>query len=307
MTRQLPPHGHANRYAYGCRCPQCTKAATRADAQRKLEKMAGRPRSVPAGPVTEHVRHLVARGLTPTQIAREAGLEASTIRRYAEGQVRVRRVNAEKVLGVPLDVRVSLGDVPAFGATRRVRALYALGHLNWEIAQTAGISRDAVCALAAGAWSTLKVGADDGIRAAYDQLSMRTGTSWKTRRLAERNGWAPPLAWDDDMIDDPRAVPQIDAPAPTPADGPDAVPRFLMGESVVLDTAGRREAIAHLMEWTSKTPEEIGEQLDMSAAAVSRAWERIKEKARQEGRRAPWRRVFVPQRELRRDEMGSAA
>jgi DNA-binding CsgD family transcriptional regulator len=268
--------------------------------------MAGRPRSVPAGPVTEHVRRLLAQNLTVTQIAREAGLEPSTIRRLAVGQKRVLRGTAQKVLGVPVGVRVSLGDVPAFGATRRVRALYALGHLNWQIAEVAGVSRDTVCALAAASWPTIKVAADDGIRAAYNELSMRTGTSWKTRRLAERNGWAPPLAWDDDTIDAPCAVPMTDAPAPAPADGPDAVARFLMGESVVLDAVGRREAIAHLMEWTSKTPEEIGEQLDMSADAVSRSWERTKRKACEEGRRV-WRRVYVPQRELLRSEMESAA
>ncbi|WP_329123945.1 hypothetical protein [Streptomyces sp. NBC_01353] len=86
--------------------------------------------------------------------------------------------------------------------------------------------------------------ADDGIRAAYEALSMRTGTSAKTRLRAQRSGWAPPLAWDDDTIDDPHGVPQTDAPAPAPVEGRDAVARFLMGESVVLDPVARREAIA---------------------------------------------------------------
>ncbi|WP_189554298.1 hypothetical protein [Streptomyces lavendofoliae] len=234
-------------------------------------------------------------------------METSTIRRLLAGQKTIRRTTTEKLLGVSLDVRPSVGDVPALGATRRVRALYALGHFNWEIAEAAGISRDAVCALAQGSWPTLKVAADDGVRRAYDQLSMLTGGSWKTRRLAERRGWVPPLAWDDDSIDDANAVPLTDALAPPPTAGDDVVARFLMGESVVLDRNGRREALQHLMEWTTLTPEEIGERLEMEPDSVSRAWERIKRRARLEGGRVPWRRVYIPQQDYKRDEMEKVA
>jgi hypothetical protein len=246
-------------------------------------------------------------GLTASQVAREAGVEVSTIRRLLAGQKSIRRATADKILGVPPGVRPSRGDVPSLGATRRVRALYALGHFNWAIAESAGISRDAVWALAQGAWPTIKVAVDDGVRRAYDELSMQTGASWKTQRLAERRGWVPPLAWDDDVIDDPRAVPATDALAPAPTGGEDVVHRFLMGESVVLDRDARREALRYLMEWTDQTPEQVGEQLGMTAEAVTRQWERIKSKARQEGGKVPWRRVYVPQRELNRDEMESAA
>jgi hypothetical protein len=216
-------------------------------------------------------------------------------------------VNAAKVLSVPLNVRVSLGDVPSTGAVRRIRALYALGHLNWLIAQEAGISRDAVCYLAAGDWTTLKVAADDGIRRAYDRLSMKTGTSWKTRRLAERKGWAPPLAWDDDTIDDPDAVPQTDALKPVASEGGNVAARWLLGEAVILGRDDRREVLQYLFEWTNDTAEEIAARLDMKPESASRQWERIKEKARAEGRRV-WRRVYVPrERDLNQSEMGEAA
>ncbi|MEV8101015.1 helix-turn-helix transcriptional regulator [Streptomyces sp. NPDC088135] len=309
MSRPLPPHGHSNRYAYGCRCKPCTKAASRADLERRLDRMAGRSRKVPAGPAREHVQKLLKQGLSKAQIDRASGVPVTTVQRLVRGQVNIKRENAEKILRVPLNVRVTQGDVSACGATRRVRALYALGHFNREIALVAGVSRDAVCYLASGKWSTLEVSADDGIRAAYDRLSMRAGESWKTRKLAERHGWAPPLAWDDDTIDDPAAVPQTDVAPAGYTEGENVVARFLMGESVVLDKTGRREAIAHLMEWTQDTPEEIGARLDMTGESVSRAWERIKRKARDEGRKAPWRRVYVPLRDmnLNRDDMRSAA
>lgn len=310
MSRPVPPHGHANRYAYGCRCGPCTKAAGRADLERRLDRMAGRPRRVPSAPAVAHIRLLMERGMSMAQIDAASNVPVTTVRRLVNGQASVSRVNAEKILQVPLGTRVTLGDVPACGATRRVRALYALGHFNHEIAAVSGLSRDGIWYLAMGEWQSLKVAADDGIRAAYDQLAMRQGSSWKTKRLAERNGWVPPLAWDDDTIDDPAAVPQTDAPDAGYTEGADVAARFLMGESVVLDRDGRREVIAHQMEWTSKTPEEIGVLLDMSADAVSKAWERIKANARTEGTKVPWRRVYLPpvrDMEMTRTNMRRAA
>ncbi|MGS2592072.1 hypothetical protein [Streptomyces hebeiensis] len=196
------------------------------------------------------------------------------------------------------------------GAVRRIRALYALGHFQYEIASACGLSRDFVSDLAAGNWLSLAVERDVSIRRAYDRLGMTVGGSWKTRRWAERKGWVPPLAWDDDTIDDPDAVPQTDAVPPEYTEGANVVDRFLLGESVVLDKEGRREALRHLMEWTALSAEEIGARLDMSGDSAVRAWERIKARARQEGGPVPWRRVYVaPAREksMGRDDVRSAA
>ncbi|GHC36987.1 hypothetical protein GCM10010308_64390 [Streptomyces vinaceusdrappus] len=307
MSRPIPEHGTANRYSYGCRCAPCTKAASRADAERKLARLSGNPRQIPAGPAARHAQALLDRGLTLAQVGRESGLQPSTIRRLVHGQKTILAVNANKILAVPLNVRVSAGEVSAVGATRRIRALYALGHLNWVIAQEAGISRDAVSALSSGLWATLNVAADDGVRAAYDRLSMKTGTSWKTRRLAEREGWVPPLAWDDDTIDDPTAVPQTDAPAPAPTDGGNAAARWLMGESVILSRAERREVLQHLFEWTTDTKEEIAARLEMSPEAAERQWHRLQEKAKADGRRL-WRRAWAYRdKDLTKNEMGAAA
>lgn len=256
MSRPTPSHGTANRYSYGCRCKPCTKAASRADAERRLARMAGNPRQIPAGPAARHAQALLDRGLNWTQIGREAGLQPSTIRRLVQGQKAILAVNANKILAVPLDVRVSAGDVPAVGATRRIRALYALGHFNRVIAEEAGISRDAVWYLASGAWSTVKVAMDDEIRAAYDRLSMKTGASWKTRRLAERKGWVPPLAWDEDAIDDPAACPDRiqDSDPFAEEEGVQHVDRvaveaYLKGRSVALSDAERLAALLAAPAW----------------------------------------------------------
>jgi hypothetical protein len=130
------------------------------------------------------------------------------------------------------------------------------------------------------------------VRAAYDDLSMLRGDSPKNGRRARREGWAPPLAWDEEAIDAPQGVPRFDAAEPDPAGG-NAADRWLLGESVVLGPRARREVIAHLMEWTDQSPEQIGAQLDMTADAVSRSWERIKARAREAGQPVPVRRLLV--------------
>jgi hypothetical protein len=73
-----------------------------------------------------------------------------------------------------------------------------------------GVSRGSVRQMQrAGKWVYRKT--HEAVAAAYDALSMKlppdTGISRQVRAHAERRGWAPPLAWDDDTIDDPDAVP----------------------------------------------------------------------------------------------------
>lgn len=308
MSRPIPEHGTANRYSYGCRCKACTRAATRADAQRRLDRLAGRPRSVPAGPASAHVRALLGQGLTTWQIGRESGVEPSTVRRIAEGQNRALASTVEKLLAVPLTVRVSAGDVSSLGAVRRVRALYVLGHFNHAIAAEAGISRDAVCMLASGKWPTIKVGVDDGVRAAYDRMSMSTGTSGKTRAWAKRHGWAPPLAWDEDAIDDPNGFPRMDAPVPAVTEGGNVAARWLLGESVVLGDEDRKQVVQHLFEWTQLTKEQIAARLEITPGAAEQIWNRLKKQARLEGRTEPWRRTYaLRDRDLAKTQMGEAA
>lgn len=310
MNASIPPHGTSKRYAgYECRCVPCTRAAVREDAQRSLERLSGRPRSVPASDVVPHIKQLIDGGLTAQQVAREAGVDPSAVRWALSGRKKTMlRGTASKILGVPVGVQTTVGFVSSVGAVRRIQALYALGHFNQRIAEASGLSRCFVIDLANEKRASLTIPRDAGVRRAYDELSMTVGTSSKTRLYAEANGWVPPLAWDDDTIDDPFAVPAVDA-APDEEVAENAVARFLMGESVVLDQAARREAVAYLMEWTALTPAEIAVRVESSANAVSRMWERIKKQAREDGRQVPWRRHFEPmtRSQLTRRELEVAA
>lgn len=230
---------------------------------------------------------------------------------------KVRRETGEAVLGFwpRLEDFPDYASIDPTGTRRRARALGVLGWTQATMAQRIGRPEAAFKASLRGERVSARFART--IKRTYDELwdqrpedhGVPVWVAERARRRAQADGWYGPLAWDDDTIDDPAAVPQTDAPPPSYTEGENVVDRFLMGESVVLDKTGQRGVIAHLMEWTQNTPEEIGARLDMTGESVSRTWERIKRKARDEGRKAPWRRVYVPLRDmdLTRDELRSAA
>lgn len=282
---------------------------------------------VPAEPVRAHLRKIQATGMPLRTVSERTGLTHTAIHYVLWGDVRhgpgerVRSETAEAVLAY----WPTLGDFPDHaridpaGTIRRVEALETLGFGRMLMAEKIGMPKcsfsralkaDRITAQVARAVAALY---DGWWNRVPEECGVLLWVADRTRRSAKARGLVGPLAWDDDTIDDPAAVPQVDAPTPAPSSGPDVAARFLMGESVILDAAGRREVITHLMEWTEQTPEQIGELLEMTGDTVSRSWERIKSRSRTAGGRELRRRVFVasvPDRRnknLTRVEMESAA
>jgi hypothetical protein len=97
------------------------------------------------------------------------------------------------------------------GARHRITALFALGWSPAVLAAETGVDEQAI----AGRPRDLEQqgqGALDRIGAAYDRLwnTRPPGRTREERAVAEmfreharEVGWAPPMAWDDDTIDDP--------------------------------------------------------------------------------------------------------
>lgn len=108
---------------------------------------------------------------------------------------------------VRLDVRRRKGHVDATGTRRRLQALVALGWPQGAIANCMGISRQNLNLLLYSSHATVQQRTHERALAAYRALSMQPGPGKHARTVAEKNGWAPPLAWDDDTIDDPAARP----------------------------------------------------------------------------------------------------
>lgn len=203
----------------------------------RRRRAAGQTATVDAAVVRSHVEALREQGVTLRRIAAVSGVTRPTLYALMVGQPSkglppTRRVThgvAQRVLAVTvqdaalpvpdLDTLSDLARVNAVGPRRRVHALVALGWSMQQCADRLGIARrqlqdvllvgDQVSARTARA-----------IRDLYDALCWSTpptSTRWqrsavtRSRALARARGWAPPLAWDDDSIDDPAAVPDLGA------------------------------------------------------------------------------------------------
>lgn len=276
---------------------------------------------VPAAPVREHLERIREAGMPVRATAVRLGLPYTAFEYLVWGDQNnppgelVRTETAELVLGY----WPALADFPdgaridPTGTRRRVHALETLGFSQKFIADRLGIANSNFARAMVVDRVTARVAR--GVAAQYDLLwnkrpedfVVKQWVADRTRRMAARQGWAPPLAWDDDTIDDPAAVPQVDAPQAGFTEGADVVARFLLGESVVLDRQAQREVISHLMEWSNETPEEIGARLGMTGTAVGQTWVRMNREAREAGRPVPWRRVYIPRNEINQNDMRSAA
>lgn len=277
---------------------------------------------VDAAPVREHLRAINASGMPISAVCERLGLpHTSSLQHllygrgeYGPGQ-QVRRETAQLVLSY----WPGLADFPDHaridptGTRRRVQALAVRGWPRHLMATEIGMSatyfkkalhKDRITAHVARLVADL-------YDAWWDQDPLEHGLSRiavnRVRADAARDGFHGPLAWDEETIDDPKALPATDAVQPVATEGDNVAARWLMGESVILDRAARSEVLAHLYEWTNDTTAEIAAQLEMTPAAAERQWERMKERAAADGRRL-WRRVYVPRgRDLKQDELEEAA
>lgn len=275
---------------------------------------------VDAEPIRQRVRALNQTGMPTNALALRLGLPESALehlmwKRDGVASKDVRRETAEAVMGY----WPTLEDFPAnslidgTGVRRRVQALMTLGWTRRALASKAGISERSLSRALHKGRVTAELTRQ--VSSVYDLLWMRGPASdevsplaaHRARVHAANSGFAGPLAWDDDTIDDPSALPQTDAESPLQSDGENLVDRWLMGEAVVLRPEDRKKVVQHLFEWTNDTPEEIAARVEMSVAAVWQTWTRIKRKAREEGRPVPWRRVYMPRGELKQNEMEEAA
>lgn len=97
--------------------------------------------------------------------------------------------------------------VPAVGTQRRLKALAVMGWDFVEVGKRLGKGGDAVSKVARlSTWVRPEMA--EKVKALYDELSMLRGPSLGAATWARAKGWNPPLAWDEETIDDPRARPQ---------------------------------------------------------------------------------------------------
>lgn len=249
-----------------CRCRPCAKANREYEQQRSRRNAYGRSNLVDAEPARNHVQALMAAGIGLKRVAVVSGVPHGTLwklvygKRKADGSQtpsrRVTKATADRLLALrpgDLSLYADGAKVPGTGTARRAQALGCLGWSVGQIAAEAGVARQAIDQALHG--GTVLARNARAIAGAYERLwntpaaqddhRSRIAAS-RTRNRAQALGWAPPLAWDDDAIDNPHATPlhRLD----TDERGIDeaAIERRLMGDRVKLTRAERWTVIRRL-------------------------------------------------------------
>lgn len=176
------------------------------EVQYARDRASGRRRYVDAGPTRDKLRRFVDANVPYRAISRASGLSDTAVGNIVDGRnTHVQRATAERVDALTLSAiyERAHGTVPSIGVQRRVRALMALGWPKQDL-EAAGIPS---AQLVTRPRSQVSVEGWRQVREVYEELSMTLGPSELTRSRAIARGYPPPLAWDDDTLDDPQATP----------------------------------------------------------------------------------------------------
>ncbi|MBM4569104.1 helix-turn-helix domain-containing protein [Rhodococcus hoagii] len=180
-------------------------------------------RYVDARPVREHVQQLHAAAMSAPTIAAAAGVSLFTVRgllagadeRGTEPAKRVLRVVAEKLVAVavpyPGVVPPSTPDgcqVEGVGTRRRLRSLVAAGYTQRDLAGRLGWNEDTISRIITARTTGVTAGHHRDVEALFRELQLVPGASASARARGRRSGWALPMQWDEETIDDPKARPE---------------------------------------------------------------------------------------------------
>lgn len=215
-------HQHGTYVTYKrdiCRCIPCTRAAARYEKQSSHKRATGRSSYVAPTRAREHLEQLLAT-LTLGQIEARSGVHRTALRVLSgdypsrPASRRITRTTETRILAVPagqLDQRDRDCLVDPTGTRRRLQALMAIGWPGSHLVRRLGWSSRTLWMLIHASPAVIRSRTREQVTALYEEL-------WDTspapsrqvtmvRRLAQRRGWAVPMAWDDDTLDDPNADP----------------------------------------------------------------------------------------------------
>ena len=177
-----------------------------------------------AEPVRAHVLQLRLGGASYRAIAHAAGVSPMTVHNLVNG-CQARKQPAPQRMG-SIQARQLLAVTPeaagaerrnACGSRRRLQALVALGHSPAHLAGQLGISQPRMRRLLHGQTRSISPATHATISMLYsrmwNQLPAERGRREQTMadaacHLAEIASWPPPMALDDDRIDDPAYRPR---------------------------------------------------------------------------------------------------
>lgn len=171
---------------------------------------------VDATPTRNRLRQLHrAHRMTWHQIGAASGKHPRYLQFVSAGRTpRVLQATEDAVMSVKPAPRCGRHRVDSTGTVRRLQALACMGYTWEELSTYCGVSRPAVQHWVSGVYSTGVVSTRTArtVIGVYDKFSMVPSShpyAHRARRNAFMNGWYPPLAWDDESIDDPRSRPRL--------------------------------------------------------------------------------------------------
>jgi hypothetical protein len=224
------PHGVTARYVLGpredgrpggCRCDPCREAHRGYMADRRRRMAYGTwPGRVDAAPARGWVRGLMAAPEPWKSIAARAGVAETVIARLLwgkKGKPPSRRMHPATFRAImALRPKPTAAIVDSTGTRRRAHALMCMGWTLVEQARLMGMTPRALMSAIAG--PRLFAVKASKMAALYERLSVRFAPpgplATRARNTAASRGYPPPLAWDDETIDDPAARPPA-VPEPT--------------------------------------------------------------------------------------------
>lgn len=196
-------HGRRSCYMNGCNRPECVAAHTRYCKEYEV-RTSSRTRtlmvdSAPSRTILELYRDA---GWSNSRIAAACSISAASVHDILAGQAVMWQSTADKIRALT-PVPDPRPHVPSLGSVRRVRALVAGRHSVMAITAASELGNSTVRKLLHCPRSTIYVATADGAHRAYEALSGLTGTSSRSARTADANGWLPPSAWTHDDLDAP--------------------------------------------------------------------------------------------------------
>ncbi|KAF0963484.1 hypothetical protein MLGJGCBP_03384 [Rhodococcus sp. T7] len=229
--------------------------------------------SVDTVDVRYHINALMCAGMTTALIADLASVPVATIRSLRSTSTRTTTsVIADAILSITFRPSRGRDLTPAVGARRRLRALNAMGYGDSSLAHRLNVEVDVVTSMPEKGLIPSELW--EAVDEIYDELSMRPGPDADLREQARAEGLVPPLGWDDDEIDNPKAR-SHERERATGAVAVDEVVivRRLSGEQVPMRNCERREIIRMAYEqcWSpSLLADKLAIKYDSAVTELSR-------------------------------------
>jgi len=285
-------HSHGTRAAYvrdRCRCPACTAANTAASRAIYRARAYGRWQPyLDATGVRAHLQALRQAGIGVHRIAALTGTPVSHVRALAGtgpgSRPPVRRVRpqtAQRILALTAThaTRAPGSRVAPTGTRRRVQALIALGWPLARLAEALGQSTSSLSRTMTAGSVTAATAAQ--VRHLYHRLTRlsppqtspaQRAAADAARAHARRNGWLPPLGWDNiDTDPDPGFAGERHTSDPQDIDEI-AVERAVAGDGIHLArlTPAEQTEVVRRLTAHGASLRDIAAQLATTTRTVSR-------------------------------------